>query len=89
MAASPLAETAPAASPARIIVTKVFVRGLKVEPAGKNTKPNQYILFSVGKQIVAPCDRLSHRLLALRSFVRPATQHIQLLLEPVKYCLRS
>ena len=31
MAASPLADTAPAADIARIIVTKVFVRGLKVD----------------------------------------------------------
>jgi 7,8-dihydroneopterin aldolase/epimerase/oxygenase len=31
LAASNLAETAPAASAARIIVTKVFVRGLKVD----------------------------------------------------------
>jgi len=31
LAASPLAETAPAANLARIIVTKVFVRGLKVD----------------------------------------------------------
>lgn len=31
MAAAPLHDTAPASDPARIIVTKVFVRGLKVE----------------------------------------------------------
>ena len=33
MAASPLADTAPAQDLARVIVTKVFVRGLKVDPA--------------------------------------------------------